>query len=445
MTHPVVPGTGRRGLRPWWWLAPTIAIVLALCAVLIPHDSRDPQAPVRATTAVTPLPAATAGEICSTGQNRYPSQAVDSGRYLINPNEWNATGGLCISSSGAGTDFRVTRSGISPASLTDPDRGPGAYPHISTQLQPGTGPLPIPVDNLRYATSSWQTTQVDGGVYNVSYDVWYSNSRTSCSFTESAELMIWLRGNGKTPFGQRTGDLQVGGTSYRVYEAPKKSSHTLITYEMATGTTSVTDLDLRAFTRDAIQRGYVPAGSYLCAVQAGFEIWDGGAGLGSDSFSFQAAAGQPSGAITSALPGLCLDSRVAGDPAAVGAATCDGSPAQTWTMGDNGSIGQNGRCVEDPGLGFPVLTGCTSRPDQRWRVTPTGQLANQDTGRCVENPGAAGSAGPSAAGSAGPSASSSGTASASAGASASASAGGTTQVRMRPCDARTGQGWHPPA
>lgn len=182
---------------------------------------------------------------------------------------------------------------------------------------------------------------------------------------------------------------------------------------MATSATSVTDLDLRAFTRDAVQRGYVPAGSYLCAVQAGFEIWDGGAGLSSDSFSFQAAAGQPSGAITSAVPGRCLDSRMTDDPALLGAGTCDGSPAQTWTMGDDGSIGQSGRCVEDPDIGFPVLTGCTSRPDQRWRVTPAGQLANQDTGRCIENPGA--------------------------------STGGATQVRMRPCDGRTAQEWHPPA
>ncbi|MEU3562671.1 ricin-type beta-trefoil lectin domain protein [Kitasatospora sp. NPDC006786] len=409
-TTPAVPGTGRATRRSWWWLAPTIVIALILCAVLLPRDRRQPD---QAAPAVAPLPAATAGEICSTAENRYPAQAVDSGRYLINPNEWNATGGLCISGTDGGSGFRVTRSGIGPASLTDPDRGPGAYPHISTQLQPGTGPLPIAVDKLRYATSSWRTTQIDSGVYNASYDVWYSNSRTSCSFTESAELMIWLRGNGKTPFGRQAGELQVGGASYRVYEAPKKSSHTLITYEMATSATSVTDLDLRAFTRDAVQRGYVPAGSYLCAVQAGFEIWDGGAGLSSDSFSFQAAAGQPSGAITSALPGLCLDSRVAGDPAAIGAGTCDGSPAQAWTMGDDGSVGQSGRCVEDPGLGFPVLTDCTSRPDQRWRVTPTGQLANQGTGRCVENPGAA--------------------------------ASGTAQVRMRPCEARTGQEWHPPA
>ncbi|MFD7902610.1 ricin-type beta-trefoil lectin domain protein [Kitasatospora sp. NPDC059722] len=428
MTNPAIPGAGPAGRRPWWALAPAAVLALVLCALLLPRDQKDPAGPVKAAPVVTPLPAATAGELCSTAQNRYPSQTVDSGRYLINPNEWNATGGLCISSTDGATGFKVTRSGVGPASLTDPLRGPGAYPHISTQFQPGTGPLPIPVNNLRYATSSWHTTQVDSGVYNASYDIWYSNSRTSCSFTESAELMIWLRGNGKTPFGDEAGELKAGGTSYRVFQAPKTGSHTLITYEMATSTASVTDLDLRAFTRDAVQRGYVPAGSYLCAVQAGFEIWDGGAGLGSDSFSFQAAAGQPSGAITSALPGLCLDSRVGGDPAAVGAGTCDGSPAQTWTMADDGSIGQSGRCVEDPAIGFPVLTACTARPDQRWRVTPTGQLANQDSGRCIDNP-----ANPAAPSGTSP------------GASPGTAASGATQVRMRPCDTRTSQEWHPPA
>ncbi|MFI6152318.1 ricin-type beta-trefoil lectin domain protein [Kitasatospora sp. NPDC051170] len=412
------PGPGRADRRSWWWLAPSAVVALILCAVLLPRDRPQagpgtPAAAATPTRAVTPLPAATAGEICSTGENRYPSQAVDSGRYLLNPNEWNSTGGLCIGSTDGATGFRVTRSGVGPESLTDPDRGPGAYPYVSTPLQGGAGPLPIPVGNLRYATSSWHTTQVDSGVYNVSYDLWYSSSRTSCSFTESAELMIWLRGNGKSPFGDAAGELKAGGASYRVFQAPKKSSHTLITYEAATSTTSVTDLDLRAFTRDAVQRGYVPAGSYLCAVQAGFEIWEGGAGLAGDSFSFQAAAGAPSGAITSALPGLCLDSRVSGDPAAVGAGTCDGSPAQTWTMGDTGTIEQSGRCVEDSNLGAPVLTGCSAGYGQRWGVTRTGQLANQDTGRCLENPGV--------------------------------SAGASAQVRMRPCAARPGQEWHPPA
>ncbi|MEV6976660.1 ricin-type beta-trefoil lectin domain protein [Kitasatospora sp. NPDC093806] len=416
MARPLLPGLSLPRLRAWWWLAPTALLVLSLCAMLIPRASAPSAAEAPPPPPPPPLSSAEPGELCSTAANRYPSQPVDSGRYVINPNEWNATGGLCVHGTAESTAFAVTRSAVARGNLVDPARGPGAYPHISTPVGgDGVSPLPIAVNNLRYATSSWHTTQVDSGIWNASYDLWYSSTRGSCSFTESAEVMIWLRGHGTAPFGKQAGELRTGGLPYRVYEAPKKSSHTLITYEMADGAGAVTDLDLRAFTRDAVQRGYVPAGSYLCAVQAGFEIWEGGAGLSTDAFSFEVAAGRPSGAITSALPGYCLDSRVAGDPAAVGTATCDGSAAQTWTMGEDGTVGQADRCLEDPDIGFPVLTGCTRRPDQRWRITDGGQLQNQDSGKCVENP----ATGPTG-------------------------AGPSTQVRMRLCAAKPAQEWHSP-
>ncbi|MFE7188640.1 ricin-type beta-trefoil lectin domain protein [Kitasatospora sp. NPDC057541] len=416
MARPYPPGLGRPRPRAWRWLAATALLVLCLCAVLIPREGSPSPAATAPPPPPPPLSSTEPGELCSTAQNRYPSQPVDSEHYIINPNEWNATGGLCIRGGADSAAFTVTRSAIARGNLTDPARGPGAYPHISTPVGgDGVSPLPIAVDNLRYATSSWHTTQVDGGIWNASFDLWYSSTRGSCSFTESAEVMIWLRGNGTSPFGKQSGELRTGGQSYRVYEAPKKSSHTLITYESASATNAVTDLDLRAFTRDAVQRGYVPAGSFLCAVQAGFEIWEGGAGLSTDAFSLDVAAGRPSGAITSATPGYCLDSRVAGDPAAVGAATCDGSPAQTWSVGEDGSLGQTGRCLEDPDIGYPVLTGCTRRPDQRWQATGTGQLRNEGTGKCVENP-----------------------------ATSPTGTGTGYQVRMRLCAQRPAQEWHAP-
>jgi hypothetical protein len=58
-----------------------------------------------------------------------------------------------------------------------------------------------------------------------------------------------------------------------------------ISYSMTTGTTSVQDLDIAKFVADAISRGWIQKSWYLIDVEAGFEIWQGGAGLATDSFA----------------------------------------------------------------------------------------------------------------------------------------------------------------
>ena len=54
---------------------------------------------------------------------------------------------------------------------------------------------------------------------------------------------------------------------------------------MVTGTTSVRDLDIGQFAADALRRGYLRKSWYLIDVEAGFELWQGGAGLATHSFA----------------------------------------------------------------------------------------------------------------------------------------------------------------
>jgi cellulose 1,4-beta-cellobiosidase len=54
---------------------------------------------------------------------------------------------------------------------------------------------------------------------------------------------------------------------------------------MATGTTAVRDLDIGRFAADALRRGYIRKSWFLIDVEAGFELWQGGAGLATDSFA----------------------------------------------------------------------------------------------------------------------------------------------------------------
>jgi hypothetical protein len=60
---------------------------------------------------------------------------------------------------------------------------------------------------------------------------------------------------------------------------------------MTTGATSVSHLDLRALVADAVSRGYIGDSWYLIGVEAGFELWRGGAVLATNSFSVHVAGG----------------------------------------------------------------------------------------------------------------------------------------------------------
>jgi Glycosyl hydrolase family 12 len=54
---------------------------------------------------------------------------------------------------------------------------------------------------------------------------------------------------------------------------------------MTVATTAVSSLDVGTLARDAVSRGYLSRSCYLIAIEAGFEIWRGGAGLKTDSFA----------------------------------------------------------------------------------------------------------------------------------------------------------------
>ena len=55
--------------------------------------------------------------------------------------------------------------------------------------------------------------------------------------------------------------------------------------------TSVRDLDIHPLAADALRRGSIRESWYLIGVEAGFELWQGGAGLATDSFAVNVPAG----------------------------------------------------------------------------------------------------------------------------------------------------------
>ena len=63
-----------------------------------------------------------------------------------------------------------------------------------------------------------------------------------------------------------------------------------VAYQRRDRTRSVMDLDLKPFVDDSVRRGITNSSWYLIAAEAGFEIWRGGEGLRTNSFSFRASA-----------------------------------------------------------------------------------------------------------------------------------------------------------
>jgi len=220
------------------------------------------------------------------------SASVSGGAYTIMNNEWHSHAAQCITTDGTAS-FTVTSSAIAARHGT-----PGGYPFIYKGCHwgactSGSG-LPIRVSDIHPGTviTSWSTSQPGGSnVYNVAYDIWFNQTPTTNSQPDGAELMIWLNRHGPVhPAGSPVASgVSIGGHDYDVWF--RQWHWNTITYTMTTGATSVSHLDLQALVADAVSRGYIGTSWYLIGVEAGFELWHGGAGLATNSFAVNVAGG----------------------------------------------------------------------------------------------------------------------------------------------------------
>jgi hypothetical protein len=215
---------------------------------------------------------------------------VDGGTYTVQNNEYDSGASECLTI-GRNAHFTVANSGIDNAT----DGPPGAFPSIYQGCRWGncsSGGLasdPIEVSSLTAGkvTTSWSTTQPGGdNAYDVAYDIWFNRTPTTSGQPDCTELMVWLNHDGSVqPVGSAiASNVTVGGHTYNIWEGAQSAWNT-ISYDMPSGTTSVSDLDIGTLAQDAVRRGYLSRSCYLIDVEAGFELWRGGAGLKTNSFS----------------------------------------------------------------------------------------------------------------------------------------------------------------
>jgi Glycosyl hydrolase family 12 len=218
-----------------------------------------------------------------------------AGGYIVQNNRYGTTAPECVQLSG-GTGFQVTQSSIAKPVAG----GPGAYPSAYQGChwgQCGSGGLsvaPIRVANLipGSVNTSWSTVLQASGAWNAAYDIWFGKMPSETGHPDCTELMVWLSyTDGVRPFGTpiATG-VSIGDYVYDVWAGQQRWGDT-ITYEMAPGISSVTGLDIGTLAQDAVSRGYLSNSCYLLDIEAGFEIWQAGAGLTTSGFTVRLPPG----------------------------------------------------------------------------------------------------------------------------------------------------------
>jgi Glycosyl hydrolase family 12/Cellulose binding domain len=219
--------------------------------------------------------------------------AVGGGAYMVQNNEWNSSASECVTTDGA-ADFTVANSAISNATNGAPGGYPSIYKGCHWGLCTQNSSLPIQVANLNpgTVTTSWSTTQPGSGIYDVAYDIWYNQTPTTNGQPNAEEMMIWLNHTGSVqPSGSVVAsNVTIGGHTYNIWLG-RESVWNDVSYVMTSPSTSVSNLDVDLLAADSVSRGYMTKSDYLIDLEAGFELWQGGAGLATTSYSVNIGSG----------------------------------------------------------------------------------------------------------------------------------------------------------
>lgn len=261
-------GSGRAGRTVRTRLPGRLATALVACA-----------AGVLGTLAVGPVPALAAVVTDCTPDG---TVGIGGGAYVYRQNV-RATGGAQC----AQVDDEVGEFTLTSTDFNLPTNGAAAtYPSLLRGCHQGTcsgdSGLPIRTDEIGSATTSWDTTPVDAGAYATTYVLWFNSTPETTARPDGTELRIWLNNRGGIqPAGVKVTTATVAGKQWDVWIGQK-----IITYVLTQAAATVNGLDAKAVIDDAVTRGSVDPAHYLLSAEAGFEIWVGGQGLTSKSFSF---------------------------------------------------------------------------------------------------------------------------------------------------------------
>ncbi|WP_431040539.1 GH12 family glycosyl hydrolase domain-containing protein [Streptomyces sp. P1-3] len=231
--------------------------------------------------------AATTAAIC----DQYGSEPVSGGRYIVQNNEWGDKIGQCIEAFDGG--FTYTSGYHNLPGSPKPAGYPSIYAGCHWGNCSGGNGLPQQVSSFTNPQSHADFTTTGDGQWNASYDLWFDTNPYPSGQNNGAELMIWANHAGPpTPFGQKVDTVWLEGANWDVWYGPQSSTTDGVTitwntvsYVRQQPADSLT-VNIKDFTDDSMARGYLQSSWYMTSVQAGFEPWVGGPGLGVKNFSY---------------------------------------------------------------------------------------------------------------------------------------------------------------
>jgi hypothetical protein len=245
------------------------------------------QAVTTASTAVTAAGTARSGRVTSLCQ-RYQHIAVATaqGGHFVVKNDNYGGQQECLAVRGERPDFTVTQSQL-PAWHAKPR----AYPFILRGCSWGTcsGPdsgLPRQVAALRHPVATWYTTQVPRGEWDAAFDTWFGTRPMTTGQADGAEMMIWLNAR-RIKVPPRAPIVHAGHV--RWYLLHWRACHAgtcwnYIQFRRVWPVLRVRHLHLLPFIHRAQEHGWIRPAWWLENIEAGFELWQGGTGLGTDWF-----------------------------------------------------------------------------------------------------------------------------------------------------------------
>jgi len=217
--------------------------------------------------------------------DQHASLAIGDSYAIKNDNFMGVPQCLSIPSSDT-PGFQVVKSKASTSGVE-----PLSYPEIFVGCTWGLcspdSPLPARLDTLPDPSTSWSTSLDASGIWNAAYDLWFDPLPLHNGQATGAEMMIWLNQKG-TASSAGWPIVTVDGIRWYLanWVTSGHGKHwRYISFRMVHPGSQVTNLELEPFFKLAESKGWVNPDWYLLHIGAGFEIWRGGTGLATKSFS----------------------------------------------------------------------------------------------------------------------------------------------------------------
>ena len=221
-----------------------------------------------------------------------PEAAIATSSPFYNVENSDSPGGsTCLTVSPTSVSFRVDSSSYDTSDGVPADQQFTGYMAVFTGCKHG-GCLepnyPAQASRIRSEVTSWSFNFSATGRYDAVYDAYFNTTPTEQNVPTGAELMIWLNEQNVALIGPQLPDVTIDGTQWHVFDVYKKTpvgNWNRIAFERVTPVTNVSNLDLAPFVQAAISDGAIAPDWYQQDLEAGFEIWYGGVGLTTYSFS----------------------------------------------------------------------------------------------------------------------------------------------------------------